>query len=423
MFKAASRRRFGLVAGATALVAGVLGAGTAGATTTPHDYDVDVTIDYTGNRQPAPGVRHKSFTVATSHGSSQGHLLAVDLRNPRVSMELLHADHVGEGTTLTAMAGKKNAFAAVNADFFNMAYWENNPGLATESADGPEITGGTLRKGAVPAAQRIGPPMSSGATGREVIGVGVDGRGRVDEVEVRGRVMSRGLNARVAGYNQYALPENGIGVYDAKWGPVTRKRAVCGSDSSRLAPCLTEGVKEVSVRNGRVVAIADQPGAGQLGGRDLVLVGREDGATELGKLSVGDRINVRWGAETDGRVPLRWAVGGFPNVANSRLVAGLGANNTGDLAPGTSAGVSADGRMFYLVVVDGRSAVSAGVTRVEMAELMRKIGTDDGVQLDRGGSTEMIAKPDAASRGYEVLNAPSDGKERPFPNGIGVFTS
>lgn len=419
MRTARSRRVSGTVAGVAALL--LVGTSVAAASTTPHDYDVEVSIRYTATEKPAPGVLHKAFTVTTSHGSSEGHLLEIDLRNPRVSTELLHAEHVAQGTTLTDMARSKGAFAAVNADFFNMAYWENNPGLATESADGPEITEGRLRKGAVPPAQRIGPPMSTGATGREVIGVGVDKRGRVDDVEVVGFVKSKGVDASIDGYNQFALPENGIGVYDAAWGPVTRKRATCGSDTSRLDPCLTDGVTEVLVRRGKVVDIRHEAGGGQIGHDEVVLLGREGGATELDQLSIGDSVNVKWGARTSGRVPLRWAVGGFPNLADGRLVAGLGNNDTADLAPGTAAGVSANGRTLYLVVVDGRSAESAGVTRVEMAEILRTLGADDGVQLDRGGSTEMIMKPTPDAPDYEILNVPSDGAERPFPNGVGVF--
>ncbi|HEY6737746.1 MAG TPA: hypothetical protein VI076_02770, partial [Actinopolymorphaceae bacterium] len=334
MRTARSWRVSGTVAGAAALL--VVGTGVAGASTTPHEYDVEVSIRTTATERPAPGVRHEAFTVTTSHGSSEGHLLEIDLRHPRVSTGLLHAEHVAEGTILTAMARRKGAFAAINADFFNMAYWENNPGLATESADGPEITGGRLRKGAVPAAQRIGPPMSTGATGREVIGVGVDGRGRVDEVAVVGSVRSEDLAASIDGYNQYALPENSIGVYDAEWGPVTRKRATCGSDTSRLDPCLGSGVTEVLVRRGKVVDVRHEAGSGQIGRDELVLLGREGGAAELAELAVGDSVVVEWGARTSGRVPLRWAVGGFPNLADGRLVAGLGDNGTGDLAPGTS---------------------------------------------------------------------------------------
>lgn len=413
------------VGGATAaaLLFSALAAGAAQAATTPHDYDVDLQLKHLSSEQPAPGVTYQEFIVTTEHGASEGDVLEIDLRNPRVSLELLHADHVAQGTTLTEMAADKGAFAAVNADFFNMAYWENNPGLATESADGPEITGGQLRKAAVPAAQRIGPQMSAGATGREVVGVGADGRARVDEVEVDGFVRSArsGLDAEVGGYNQFALPQNSIGVYDEKWGPVTRGRAVCGTDTSRLAPCLQDDVTEVLVRDGKVVEIADYAGSGQLGKHEVVLLGREAGAAELSKLAVGDPVNVKWGAAADQDVPFEWAVGGFPNLADSRLVAGLGANNAGDLAPRTLAGVSEDGLTVFLAVIDGRSDISAGATRVEAAEILRQLGADDGVQLDGGGSTEMILKPTVDAEDYDIVNVPTDGAERPFPNGIGVF--
>ncbi|MCW3819886.1 phosphodiester glycosidase family protein [Micromonospora sp. DR5-3] len=400
------------------LVTGVAGTGPVSAAPVPGDYDVSVGIDYTKIEQVAPGVEYKAFTVTTSHGSSEGHVLNVDLSNPRTSLELLHADKVAQGTTLTDMASDKGAFAAINADFFNMAYWENNPGLATESADGPEITNGEFRKAAVPAAQRIGPKMTTGSTGREVIGVSEDGRGRVDEVSVDGWVRSpMKVRARIRGYNQFALPQNSIGVYDAKWGAVTRKRATCGSDMNRLDPCV-EDVTEVIVRKGRVVSVSDEAGSAQLGSDEIALLGRESGAAELANLSVGDPVNVRWFPVTSAsKVPLRWAVGGFPTLVDGWLVAGLRT----DLAPGTTAGVSRDGRTFTLAVVDGRSDVSVGVNLVELAELMRQFGVDDAIQLDRGGSTEMIMKPSLSATDYDILNVPSDGRERPFPNGIGVF--
>ncbi|TDC90216.1 hypothetical protein [Actinomadura sp. 7K507] len=53
---------------------------------------------------------------------------------------------------------------------------------------------------------------------------------------------------------------------------------------------------------------------------------------------------------------LHWAVGGYPNLADGRPVTGLGDNGTGDIAPGTTAGVSANGRTFHLLWwTDGRT--------------------------------------------------------------------
>lgn len=377
----------------------------------------EIKIDFSSSDRPVPGLLHQEFTVTASAGSSEGDLLQIDLADPRISTELVHARHVGARAPLTEIAAADDAFAAVNADFFNIATYDP-PGLATDSADGPEITGGVLRKAAVPKAQRIGPQIPSWATGREVIGVGADGRGRTDTIGVRGHLRSSVLNTTIEGYNQYALPQDGIGVYDAAWGPVLRKRATCGSDTNRTDPCLEDGVKEVLVRANRVVSINDQAGAGQLGRDEIALLGREGGAERLEALSVGDAVTVHLAPTTDSAVPLRWAVGGMPNVVDSVPVDEL---STTGANPVTAAGVSADGLTFYLVTIDGRSETSAGVTYAESAEIIRRMGVDDGIQLDAGGSSEMIMKPDRGAEEYDILNVPSDGAERPIPNGIGVF--
>jgi exopolysaccharide biosynthesis protein len=90
------------------------------------------------------------------------------------------------------------------------------------------------------------------------------------------------------------------------------------------------------------------------------------------------------------------------------------------LAPRTSAGVSADGKRLYLLTVDGRSEASQGLTLLELADLMRRLGADDAVNLDGGGSSTLVAR-DAGDRRVTVENVPSDGAERPVPNAVGVF--
>jgi peptidoglycan hydrolase-like protein with peptidoglycan-binding domain len=57
-----------------------------------------------------------------------------------------------------------------------------------------------------------------------------------------------------------------------------------------------------------------------------------------------------------------------------------------------------------------------------LANLMKSLGADDALNLDGGGSTTMVAQmpgDDAPS----VRNAPSDGVQRPVPNGLGFVTA
>lgn len=72
--------------------------------------------------------------------------------------------------------------------------------------------------------------------------------------------------------------------------------------------------------------------------------------------------------------------------------------------PRTAAGIGRNGSLLLLVTVDGRQDASAGMTLLELAELMLALGADDALNLDGGGSTAAIV-------GGTVVNSPSD------PNG------
>lgn len=82
-------------------------------------------------------------------------------------------------------------------------------------------------------------------------------------------------------------------------------------------------------------------------------------------------------------------------------------------APRTAIGITKD-KSIMLVVVDGRSASSCGMTLNELAEFMVKLGCEDALNLDGGGSSEMVIK-------NRIVNRPSDGVERKVSIGIGFF--
>ena len=83
--------------------------------------------------------------------------------------------------------------------------------------------------------------------------------------------------------------------------------------------------------------------------------------------------------------------------------------------PRTAAGISQDGTTLYLVVVDGRSTTSAGMTLNELGALMVNIGAHRAINLDGGGSSTMFVKNEGG-----VVNRPSDGSQRTVANHLGV---
>jgi exopolysaccharide biosynthesis protein len=102
-------------------------------------------------------------------------------------------------------------------------------------------------------------------------------------------------------------------------------------------------------------------------------------------------------------------VGGWPrilrrgvNVASEAPVAeGTISRNAEVRHPRTAIGFSRDTTQLLLLAVDGRSPKSAGLTLVELANLMRALGAWDAMNFDGGGSTTMVI-------GGAIVNTPSD---------------
>ena len=88
--------------------------------------------------------------------------------------------------------------------------------------------------------------------------------------------------------------------------------------------------------------------------------------------------------------------------------------------PRTAVGLANNGKTLVCVVVDGRDAPAAlGMTLAELGDLMMSLGCQDALNLDGGGSSEMIVR-DAQTGKLRVLNAPSDGRERAVADVLGV---
>jgi uncharacterized protein YigE (DUF2233 family) len=88
--------------------------------------------------------------------------------------------------------------------------------------------------------------------------------------------------------------------------------------------------------------------------------------------------------------------------------------------PRTVVGLSDNGRYLYLVVIDGRvSGYSTGTTNAQSAALMLALGCDSALNLDGGGSSEIV-RADTLGAPY-IVNNPSGGAERYDAAALGVY--
>jgi hypothetical protein len=322
----------------------------------------------------------------------KAYVLRVDLADPMVRSEVLFPGVVAAARPLSTMARRAGAVAAINGDFFNIR--------ATNAPVGAVVTHGNLIK--APQRRRA-----------RVVGVGADGIGRIAMVRLRGSVaLPAGprplvdLNDANPGFPPLIAPE-GIGLFTPVWGSWSRVGAVRGRSP----------VAEATVRGGRVVSVRSSAGSGPIAAGAEVLLGAGRGARALRALRPGDPVTVDYGQRTTAPVPFRWAIGAkYVLVRDGAVQAGLPA---GPPAPRSAVGFSAGGREMDLVAIDGRRAAVPGLSIPQFARFVRGVGARDAVLLDDGGSTTIAAR--LRGRPLAVLNQPSDGRERPVANGIGVF--
>ncbi|WP_155060225.1 phosphodiester glycosidase family protein [Streptomyces blattellae] len=371
-----------------------------------------------GGTRIAQGVTYEQIDIEAAKGVTRAHVLSVDLGDPKVRLGLLYPGTVAARAKVSRLAGAQGAVAGINGDFFNMSETQHPGVAATGASVGPAVAEGGALKAAVPRGQRFGPSLPPGTSTKDVFGVGADQRARLDSLSLKGSVRTAEGQLPLGGLNQYALPVGSVGAFTTQWGSVSRVRATCGTDTNRAAPCSTD-TYEVKVRGGKVVSAADAPGSGPIAQGTTVLVGREAGAQQLRKFSVGEPVTVQHQLmPSTAGTPFRFALGGHPVLTGGQPLPGLD-NRTG--AVRTAVGIADGGRRVLLLALDGAAEYRTGLTIAELAETMRKLGSADAFNLDGGGSSTLVARAPGATA-VTVRNHPSGGAERPVPNGIGVFS-
>ncbi|HEY6739065.1 MAG TPA: phosphodiester glycosidase family protein, partial [Actinopolymorphaceae bacterium] len=180
-------------------------------------------------------------------------------------------------------------------------------------------------------------------------------------------------------------------------------------------------VAEVEVVDGKVTAVRDRAGEGEIPEKGYVLVGREAGADRLAGLRVGDAVRVDYQARGAEGAKVHAAVNGRQLLVVNGVVQKQSQGNNVPPAPRTAVGFSKDGRKMFLLTADGRQpAFADGLGLDELGQMMLELGAYNAVNLDGGGSTTMLARKPGGSEAL-LENVPSDGRERNDPNGLALF--
>ncbi|SCE82303.1 Calcineurin-like phosphoesterase [Micromonospora viridifaciens] len=335
-------------------------------------------------RPVAPGLDLTSFDRYDANGWLRADALTADLSGG-VTVDYVNSGEVTRDEPLRAAVDRARAVAAVNGDFFDIN--------ASGAAQGIGIRSGELIQSPI-----AGHPNAAA--------ISAEGLGRVIQVGFEGTATLPAGPVSLTQFNNM-VQRDGVGVFTPLWGTYSRRRAVEGAAR----------VVEVTVTGGKVASVATTAGEGPIPAGTTMLLGREAGADALAKLRPGDPVDLTWRPKASDGGSVRAAVGGGNVLVRDGVVQDIADQS---LAPRTSVGFSADGRKMIMLTVDGRQVDSRGVTQTELGRMMRELGAWTALNLDGGGSSTLLAREPGAAT-VQVENSPSDGSERPVPNGLAIY--
>ena len=326
-------------------------------------------------------------------------LLAVDTRDPYVTVEQVLGTGKIIGTERPSKMAERSTtenkifFAGSNGDFF---VTQGDVGLPTnttivnkEYAHTPAGVGAKRRLGCIDA----------------------DGKGATayyHSVSMQLVLSDTTLNIAHANYKRN---ENELVLYNIHNGTTTGTNAY----GAEVQIQLLDGQEwnTTGTMKAKVTKVEDQVGSMPLDKDHAVLSGHGTMAAELNKLHVGDEFTLNFEMRLDDEiVNVAQSIGSenYVQILQDGKVAQDGYWN--ELHPRTGFGVSQTRDTVFMLVVDGRSAISAGCTTKVLAEILQHYGAYNAVNWDGGGSSCLYVRP------FGQMNNGSDGNERACGNGM-----
>ncbi len=359
-------------------------------------------------REIAAGVTYKRLVV--NSGPWRVNVVEVNLRQPGLILRGVRAkDSALAREKVSEMFGRYKgpgrAVAAINADFFNTRTFESENNVVIE---------GRIDKGIT----MTDSPHERFDNVHYQLGIDWNNKPMIERFVVAATLHLPGRRPlKLEGINSWP-DSNTLVLYTRALGASTPP------DTSGKRPTLVP-LKLISQQNGtmtfRIAGDASEGGALPLenGGVLAASGDKRDDLRAIARRGGTVRVTARI---QPAKSKVRTVVGGWPRVVmNGRSIAEYAGILEGTFArfegrnPRSAAGFSKDSSTLYLLTVDGRRETDAGMTLVELANLMLRIGVHDGMNFDGGGSTTMVVEG-------RVVNRPSDRTgEREVGSGLLVI--
>jgi hypothetical protein len=362
----------------------------------------------------APGVTHTRFV--RNDGPWIVNVVRVDLR--RAELDFEHARAHGQLRTRERVTDMAKRYAAagtpvivgINADFFN---------LQSGEAENNQIVRGEWWKGV----KVTDSPFDTVHNVQIQFALDSARHPMIDRFRFDGIVRSRNGKIPILALNANpgAGPE-ATALYTPRFGPTTPRDTVRETSEVVLSAAGHRGDTLLYLRRG----VPSNVSGTAIPSDGVVLVGYGARAKEVAAIAEGDtlRVVLAVSPRPASRVPMQLLIGGWPRVvrdgqnvaANAAVDEGTISRNAEVRHPRSAVAFNRDSTQLLLVVVDGRSEKSVGMTTAELGALLIELGAWQGMNLDGGGSTTMVVKD-------KIVNSPSDGTgEREVGNALLVLS-
>jgi exopolysaccharide biosynthesis protein len=345
------------------------------------------------------GIEYAELTREIDKLPVRMNLLRLDLTKVRI--DVVHAFDKAIGVeTVSAMAQKHKAFAAINAGFFRL----DKTGLAGDAAGVLQINGKLLSESVN---NRDALFITNGAKTT----VAFAHLFKTAHMETRLPAKTN-LSVNFSGLNRERKDDELV-LFTPEFGPKTLT-----SDG---------GLEIVIGKDDRIAQMLDGKGNNAIPSKGFVISATGTWRQQLlNTLSVGDKIWITYMSSGDesARSPAITGaediVAGVPQLIKDGRVDITWEREKSSKSfvetkhPRTAVAKLKDGK-FLMITVDGRSESSGGISLNDLAALLLEFGATDAINLDGGGSTTMFLDG-------KVANHPSDKEgERKVSDALLVF--
>lgn len=317
---------------------------------------------------------HKDRVCVADNKYANLHILRIapEVYNNRM-LPVLADEGIARRETLSSMAARREAVVAINAGYF--------------TAKGDPL--GTLiidRK-----------LVSSPLYDRSVFGITDENKVVFGNPKFSGYIRGTALEVPIDGINQ---PRRGD------------KIVVFTSEYARNTLTELPGIELVLIK-GKVCGIHSRNALIPPDGVVISVGG--DKTRHFKHIKLGDSIQLDYSVAVPWNT-IKHAICGGPRLIENGEISindeeeRFSANIARARHPRTAVGLAVDNSLI-LMVVEGRTGDSVGMTLKELALYMKRLGVRHGINLDGGGSSTMVVN-------NRVVNATSDGAERRISNGI-----